>query len=130
MTNASFTQIDVLLRRAQPGKTGGVQSHIRRGRRIATLIESRWGIREPYQWKAKHLQWLLKAGVAELSPASQYDYYRTACVLAAALGHWPHWEPHLRGPWTRPKAPGPNPGGPGGRPRKLAGPRKSRRAGK
>lgn len=130
MTTARPTQIDVLLRRAQPGKSSGVQSHIRRGRRIATLIENRWGIREPYQWKAKHLQWLLKAGVAELSPASQYDYYRTACVLAAALGRWPDWEPHLRGPWMRPKAPGPNPGGPGGRPRKLARPRQPKGAAK
>lgn len=117
------TRIDILLRRAQPGKTSGVQAHIRRGRRIATLIEARWGIREPYQWRAKHLQWVLKAGFSDLAQSSQYDYWRTACVLAAALGHWPDWEPHLRGLWTRPKPPGPCPGAPGGRPRKLARPR-------
>lgn len=117
------TRIDILLCRAQPGKTSGVQAHIRRGRRIATLIETRWGIQEPYQWRAKHLQWVLKVSFSDLAQSSQYDYWRTACVLAAALGHWPDWEPHLRGPWTRPKPPGPCPGAPGGRPRKLARPR-------
>lgn len=121
MTTARPTQIDVLLRRAQPGKTGGVKAHIKRGQRIATKIEEHWGISEPYQFKAKHLQWFLKVVTAELSPASRYDYWRTAGVLAAALGCWPDWEPHLRGSWTRPTPLGPNPGAPGGRPRKLAG---------
>ncbi|MFY0992890.1 hypothetical protein [Halomonas sp. C05BenzN] len=120
MTTAHSTRIEILLRRAQPGKSGGVKAHIKRGERIARAIEERWGIREPYQWRVKHLQWALKTGAANLAQASQYDYWRTACVLAAALGHWPDWEPHLRGPWTRPKPPGPRPGAPGGRPRKLA----------
>lgn len=120
MTTALSTRIDVLLRRAQPGKSGGVKAHIRRSQRIARRIEEHWGISEPYQWKAKHLQWFLKVETAELSPASRYDYWRTAGVLAAALGRWPDWEPHLRGSWTRPTPPGPNPGAPGGRPRKLA----------
>lgn len=120
MTHTHPTRIEILLRRAQPGKTGGVLAHIRRGRRIATLIETRWGVREPYQWRAKHLQWVLKAGVAHLSSASRYDYWRTCRVIAAALGHWPDWEPHLRGCWTRPGTPGLNPGAPGGRPVKIA----------
>jgi len=120
MTTARSTRIDVLLRRAQPGKTSGVKAHIRRSQRIARRIEEHWGISEPYKWKVKHLQWFLKVETASLSPASRYDYWRTASVLAAAMGHWPNWEPHLRGPWTRPKPPGPNPGAPGGRPRKLA----------
>lgn len=120
MTHAHPTRIEILLRRAQPGKSGGVKAHIKRGQRIAQRIEERWGIREPYQWRVKHLQWFLKAETEGLSPATRYDYWRTACVLAAALGHWPDWEPHLRGPWTRPKPPGPRPGAPGGRPRKLA----------
>jgi hypothetical protein len=120
MTHVHPTRIEILLRRAQPGKHSGVLAHIKRGQRIARRIEDRWGIREPYQWQAKHLQWFLKVETAELSPATRYDYWRTACVLTAALGRWPFWEPHLRGPWTRPTPPGPNPGAPGGRPRKLA----------
>ncbi len=120
MTTAHSSRIDVLLRRAQPGKTSGVRAHIRRGQRIARCIHERWGISEPYKWKVKHLQWFLKVVTAELSPASRYDYWRTAGVLAAAMGRWPDWEPHLRGSWTRPTSPGPNPGAPGGRPRKLA----------
>ncbi|WP_311950444.1 hypothetical protein [Halomonas piscis] len=117
------SRIEILLKRAQPGKSGGVKAHIKRGNRIARRIEERWHISEPYQFKAKHLQWFLKADTASLSLASRYDYWRTACVIAAALGHWPNWEPHLRGPWTRPTPPGPRPGAPGGRPKKLAQPR-------
>jgi len=29
----------------------------------------------------------------------QYEYWLTARVLAAALRHWPDWEPYLAGPW-------------------------------
>ncbi|GHB15762.1 hypothetical protein [Modicisalibacter luteus] len=119
MSHRKPTQMEVLLKRAQPGKNSGVRTHIRRGERVAVLVEKRFGIREPYQWRAKHLQWVLKAGVAHLSAASRYDYWRTCRVLAAALGHWPDWEPHLRGSWTRPGPPGPNPGAPGGRPVKI-----------
>lgn len=120
MTHSHLTRVEVLLKRAQPGKNSGVRAHIKRGQRIASKIEERWKINEPYQWKAKHLQWFLKAETAALSPATRYDYYRTVCVLAAAMGHWPAWEPYLRGSWTRPKQLGPRPGAPGGRPRKLA----------
>jgi len=123
MTHTHTSRIEMLLKRAQPGKNSGVKAHIKRGQRIASRIEERWRISEPYQWKVKHLQWFLKADTAALSPASRYDYWRTARVIAAALGHWHDWEPHLRGPWTRPKPPGPQPGAPGGRPHKIAQPR-------
>jgi len=45
MTIAQPTRIELLLRRAQPGKHGGVKAHIPRGQRIARAIEERWGIR-------------------------------------------------------------------------------------
>lgn len=123
MTHISPSRIEILLKRAQPGKNSGVKAHIKRGKRIALRIEEHWGVSEPYQFKAKHLQWFLKADTASLSSASRYDYWRTARVIASALGRWNNWEPHLRGTWTRPKPFGPQPGAPGGRPPKVAQPR-------
>ena len=49
-----------------------------------------------------------------------------ARALGAVLGHWPDWEPHLRGPWTSPlseasrRRPDRARSGHGGRPAKLA----------
>ena len=91
---------------------------------MRSLIEERWGIRRPEQWQAKHVRWCIERALADLAPATRYAYWRTARAVAAALGHWPAWEPHLCGPWTSPTgtpiqaAPG---RGRGGRPPKLAG---------
>ena len=123
MSHSHSTRIELLLGRAQPGKRSGVTAKVRRGQRIARAIEERWGIREPYQWKAKHVRWFLEVETAGLLRSTRYDYWIAASAIAAAMGRWPDWEPHLRGPWTRPKPPGPRPGAPGGRPRKLAQPR-------
>lgn len=113
-------QIAILLRRAQPGATSGIQAHIKRATRMQTLIAERFGVSEPHQFKAKHLRWVLEHRTAALAPSSRYDYWRTARALAAILGHWPDWEPHLRGPWISPQR-GRRPAGhPGGRPPKLA----------
>lgn len=112
-------QLFVLLRRAQPGTKSGVQGHLKRATRMQALIAERFGIREPYQFKAKHLRWVLEHGTAELAPSSRYDYWRTARALAAILGHWPDWEPHLRGSWISPNGIAAPPGI-GGRPAKLA----------
>ena len=113
-----------LLERAQPGSAGGIAQHIRRGERIAALIQTRWQIQRPEQWRAKHLRWVLERGLTDLSPASRYHYYRTVRVLAATLGHWPDWEVALRGAWTHPAGLGtPKMHGAaarGGRPPKLA----------
>ncbi|WP_295402223.1 hypothetical protein [uncultured Thiocystis sp.] len=124
-------QLSVLLRRAQPGTKSGVQGHLKRAIRMQTLIAERFGIREPYQFKAKHLRWVLEHGTAELAPSSRYDYWRTARALAAILGHWPDWEPHLRGSWISPRPDLPRDTQPttpsrGGRPPKLARVRRER----
>lgn len=117
-------RIDVLLRRAQPGSHRSVQQHIRRAQRLHDLIAERFGVHEPYQYRAKHLRYALELGTAGLAPSSRYDYYRTARALAAIVGHWPDWEPHLRGPWTSPHGRAPRKTGAlksiGGRPPKLA----------
>lgn len=121
-----------LLERAQPGTRGGVRQHVARGEAIAAAIEARWGIQRPGQWRAKHLRWVLESSteLRGLSPATRYAYYRSARALAAALGHWPDWEPHLRGPWTDPHGEPARGRGKGGRPAKLAHRRgRGRRAG-
>lgn len=125
-------QIDVLLRRAQPGAISGVRGHIKRATRMQALIAERFGIHEPYQFKAKHLRWILEHPTAALAPSSRYDYWRTARALAAILGHWSDWEPHLRGPWVSPQADvsrntQPTPSSRGGRPPKLARIRRERK---
>jgi len=96
-------RIEVLLRRAQPGSHRSVQQHIRRAQRLHDWIAERFGVREPYQYRAKHLRYALEHGTAGLAASTRYDYWRTARVLAAAIGKWPDWEPHLRGPWTSPR---------------------------
>lgn len=119
-------RIDVLLRRAQPGSHRSVEQHIRRAQRLHDLIAERFGIREPYQYRAKHLRYALERGTAGLAPATRYDYWRTARVIAATLGKWSDWEPYLRGPWTMPRIhaesarQGDGRSSVGGRPPKLA----------
>lgn len=111
-------RIRTLLERAQPGTRGGVEDHIRRGEALAEAIQGRWGVRNAHQWRAKHLRWALEVWAAEMAPATRYHYWRTARSIAAALGRWPEWEPHLRGPWTSPTS---SKGcGAGGRPAKMA----------
>jgi hypothetical protein len=107
--------VAILLERTLPGAKVSIRGHIERGERLARAIEERFGIREPRQWRAKHLRWALERWTSGLSESSRYDYWRTARALASALGCWPDWEPHLRGPWQKP--------GLGGRPAKLARPR-------
>jgi len=119
-----------ILARAQPGSYGGVQQHVARGEVLRKLIEERWGIQRPEQWQAKHARWALERGLADRAPATQYSYYRTIRAIAAALGHWPAWEPYLRGPWTTPTGTATRPDRDrGGRPPKLAARAKTLREG-
>jgi hypothetical protein len=119
-----------LLERAQPGSRGGVSRHIERGEVMRELIAGQYpGIVRPEQWRAKHLRWVLEGGLSDRALATQYDYWRSARVIAAALGRWGDWEPHLRGPWCRPDGSGETPAGAGGRPAKLAHRARSRRRG-
>lgn len=109
-----------ILARAQPGSRGGVAQHIARGETLRQLIAARWGIDRMEQWQAKHLRWAIERGLADRAPATQYSYWRTARVVAAALGRWPSWEPHLRGPWNSPTGTPGTAKARGGRPPKLA----------
>ena len=110
-----------ILGRSQPGSRGGVQQHIERGETLRQLITARWGLDRPEQWQAKHARWALERALAGHAPSTRYAYYRTARAIAAALGHWPAWEPHLRGPWNSPTGtPTRSSLSRGGRPPKLA----------
>lgn len=93
--------IAILLKRSLPGAKSSIVGHIERGERIAQAIQQRFGISEPRQWQAKHLRWVLERWASEKSEATRYDYWRTVRVLAAALGRWPDWRPHLDGPWYK-----------------------------
>jgi hypothetical protein len=44
---------------------------------------------------------VLERWASEKSEATRYDYWRTVRVLAAALGKWQNWGPHLDGAWCR-----------------------------
>lgn len=93
--------IAILLKRSLPGSKSSVAGHIERGERIAQAIQERFGISEPRQWQAKHLRWVLERWAGQKSEATRYDYWRTVRVLAAALGKWQDWWPHLYGAWCR-----------------------------
>jgi hypothetical protein len=45
-----------------------------------------WRIREPHQWRVKHLRWALERWSINLLPSSRYDYWRTVRAIASALG--------------------------------------------
>jgi len=110
-----------LIERAQPGTRGGIAQHIERGEVMRQLIKEFNGIARPEQWRAKHVRWCLERALADRSASTRYAYYRSARVIAAALGRWPAWEPHLRGAWSRPSGIAPQrPPRAGGRPPKLA----------
>lgn len=93
--------IAILLKRSLPGSKSSITGHIERGERIAHAIQQRFGISEPRQWQAKHLRWVLERWASKKSEATRYDYWRTVRVLAAALGKWQDWQPHLDGAWCR-----------------------------
>jgi hypothetical protein len=103
--------IAMLLKKSVPGAKSTINGHIERGERIADGIQTRFSISEPRQWQAKHLRWFLERGTVNMASTSRYDFWRTARVLASALGRWPDWEPHLYGSWCK--------CGTGGRPPKL-----------
>lgn len=101
--NNSGGSVRRLLERSQPGSHRAVSAHIRRGEQMAKLIAERFDLAaDPKMWKAKHVRWVLECDLTHLSPARQYDYYRTVRAMAAALGKWSDWSAWLNGPWQYP----------------------------
>lgn len=89
--------------KSQPRKAHTIKAHAQRMTRIRRLIEERFGVTDPRQWKAKHVRWLMKDGLENISPATAYDYWRTCRLILETRGVYKDWEPHLRGPWLNPK---------------------------
>ena len=110
----SRSQIAKLLERSTPGGGESVQRHISRCERLYGLIQDRHTVGSPWQIQAKHLRSALEQQAREVAPTTAYHYWRSARAWAAAIGRWPAWEPHLRGPWS------PDGPGGGGRPAKVA----------
>lgn len=107
-------------RRGKKGQRLPITAHIRRGEELVTLIAARWEVEEPAQWRLKHVQWVLKHGLADRAPATRYCYWCTARLIMATLGRFEDWKPRLGGPWQTPKGQVPDPGRhPGGRPPNL-----------
>lgn len=103
----SNTSIDEELLRSlvksQPRKAGTIKAHARRLARIRGLIDKRFGAENPRQWKAKHVRWVMKDGLGDISSATAYDYWRTCKWVLEAYDVYEDWKPHLRGPWLNPK---------------------------
>lgn len=91
------------LLKCDPRKKRTIQAHGRRMARMQQLIHERFGVKHPRQWKAKHVRWLMKDGLGDISPATAYDYWRTCRLVLKVLDVYKDWEPHLRGPWLNPK---------------------------
>ncbi|MBS4155481.1 hypothetical protein IZU87_16820 [Cobetia sp. MC34] len=96
-------EILMQLVKSQPRKSHTIRAHAQRAARSRQLIENRFGIKHPKQWKAKHVRWLMKDGLGNISPATAYDYWRTCCWILKELGVFQDWQPYLRGPWLNPK---------------------------
>lgn len=105
------------LLKCDPRKERTVRAHGRRMIRIQKLIYERFGVKRYRQWKAKHVRWVMKDGLGDISPATAYDYWRTCRWILEVIGVYEDWEPHLRGPWLNPKGEL-RPAGRGGRPPK------------
>lgn len=96
-----MSDVDALLRHAQPGAPKSVRDHIRRAEKIAAAIRLRWEVDTVRGWRVKHLKWFLFEFGKNSAPATLYDHWRTIRAIAAALHKLEDWEPHLRGSWCR-----------------------------
>lgn len=106
-----MTPMDLFLRGLKKLSGKSKKEHSARIREIAKLIEERWGVRNPFHWKVKHLRWVLEVKVKDYASTTRRDYYYSVLKIAEIRGRSDEWAPHLRGPWA------PSRKGPGGRPR-------------
>jgi hypothetical protein len=58
--------VEKLLKRAAPGAPSTLKGHIDRGEKIANLINNKWKVDSPRQWKAKQVRWVLEVALKEL----------------------------------------------------------------
>lgn len=106
LPNGNTSADEELLRnlvKNKPRKAYTIKAHAQRMSRMRRLIEERFGVTNSRQWRAKHVRWLMKDGLGDISPATAYDYWRTCKCILEVRGVYKNWEPHLRGPWLTPK---------------------------
>lgn len=91
----------LLLERAFPGARSANAAITGLGAKAAVKI---WKRRQvvPSEWKAKDARWVLEELTPSLEPAKRYLMFVAIRRITRRLGHWPDWEPYLRGPWTEP----------------------------
>ncbi len=100
--HSAAAQARALLLRSLPGsRRGTVRGHLVRAERIAESIWRRWR-GGPYQWRLKHLRWLLVVKTADYTTGIRYRYWLTLRASIFALGREADWLPQLNGPWLRP----------------------------
>lgn len=73
---------------------------VRRAAIVADAIWRRWqaGV---WQWKLKHVRWLLEHHLREQTADTRYQYWLVIRDLLRFLGR-NHWTEMLNGSWTRP----------------------------
>lgn len=96
------TKVEWRLKKCQVGSKRQQTIHIKRAKRIMTVIFKRFGV-SLGRLQVKHLRWYLEHGTKNFSASTRYDHYRTIRRLVKALGKLEHWDPHLKGPWVSPK---------------------------
>lgn len=84
------------------GSHASRQRHLRQAHAIQAAIQARWGLRNPWTWRVKHLRWFLHQHIAHLSAPSRYRYWLTVQLIAVRRQREADWRVHLRGEWLRP----------------------------
>lgn len=81
-----------------------IKGHKIRSMAIARVVDERFGV-NIYQFKLKHILWLLSVKNKKLGEATQYNYWLTVRKLIAMKRKSEHWLPKLQqGSWLKPKA--------------------------
>lgn len=90
--------ISKLINKQIPGSSKTKSNHIKRGERIAQMINERFLISSPYQWQVKHLKWFMEVLSRDIENSTLYDYWLTTRKIGSCLGKWQHWQKHLPNP--------------------------------
>lgn len=90
--------IEKLISKQIPGSQTTKRNHIRRGEKIAQMIQERFQIYSPYQWQLKHLKWIMGVLKSEVGEPTLYDYWLTIRAISSCLGKWENWQNQVPNP--------------------------------
>jgi hypothetical protein len=95
-------QMEYLLKRKIKGnRRTKVKEHLKRGKRIAAAIWTRFKV-GPYQYQLKHLQWYVSTQTLHFSSNTRYRHWLTIRNIIIALGKEDFWISRLQGSWINP----------------------------